>query len=574
MKIHNVDIAEKFNELADLLEIKNENPFRIRAYRNAARLIKSLSHEATDLIKKEEDLTKFPGIGEDLAEKIITIVKTGELPLLKQTRKKVPKALSDMMRIPDLGPKRVKILYDKLKIRNISDLKKAIKQGKVARLEGFGEKTQEKIEKALTKFKPGEKRRLKLVDASMLADPLVKFLQKISGVKKVVVAGSFRRRKETVGDLDILVTTNKNSHVMQRLLKYDGIKSVVSQGETRATVKLHSGLQVDIRVISQESYGAALLYFTGSQAHNIEVRKLAQQKNLKINEYGVFKGEKCIAGKTEKEVYKCVNLPYIEPELRENRGEILAAQTRKLPKLITLKDIQGDLHCHTNVSDGQNSIEEMARVAQKLGYKYLAITEHSKHLTIANGLNEKQLLQQIKKIDKLNLKLKNFQILKSTECDILEDGKLDLSDDVLKELDFVIGAIHSKFKLSSAKQTERILRAMDNKYFNILAHPTGRLINQRDAYEIDLEKIMYEAKKRGCFLELNAQPDRLDLDDAHCQMAKEIGVKVAIATDAHHVATLEYMRYGIDQARRGWLSASDVLNTRSWHELKKLFVRS
>ncbi|GAG76063.1 unnamed protein product, partial [marine sediment metagenome] len=296
------------------------------------------------------DLTKFPGIGEDLAEKIITIVKTGELPLLKQTREKVPKALSDMMRIPDLGPKRVKILYDKLKIRSIADLKKAIKQGKVAGLEGFGEKTQEKIEQALKKFKSGAKKRLKLVDAEKIADPLVKFLQKIDGVKEVIVAGSFRRRKQTVGDLDILVTISKNSCAMQHLLKYDGIKSVVSQGETRATVKLHSGLQVDIRVVPQESYGAALLYFTGSQAHNIEVRKLAQQKNLKINEYGAFKGEKRIAGKTEKEIYKCVNLPYIEPELRENRGEIAAALKNKLPKLITLKDIQGDLHCHTNVS--------------------------------------------------------------------------------------------------------------------------------------------------------------------------------------------------------------------------------
>jgi DNA polymerase (family 10) len=573
MKVHNADIAEKFNELADLLEILAENPFRIRAYRNAARLIGSLSHEATDLIKKNEDLTRFPGIGKDLAEKIITIVKTGELPLLKQTRKKVPRALSEMMRIPDLGPKRVKILYDKLKIRSISDLKKAIKQGKIAKLEGFGEKTQEKIASALKKFKTGEKKRLKLVDAEKIADSLVKFLKKIDGVKEVIVAGSFRRRKETVGDLDILVTTSKNSHVMERLLKYDGIKKVISQGETRATVELHSGLQVDMRVVPQESYGAALLYFTGSQAHNIEVRKLAQQKNLKINEYGVFKGEKCIAGKTETEVYKCVNLPYIEPELRENRGEILAAQTNKLPKLITLKDIKGDLHCHTSIGDGQDSIEEMARKAQKLGYQYLAVTEHSKRLTIANGLNEKQLLQQIKKIDKLNLKFKNFRILKSIECDILEDGKLDLSDNVLKELDFVIGAIHSKFKLPSTKQTERILRAMDNKYFNILAHPTGRLINQRDAYEIDLEKIMRVAKKCGCFMELNAQPDRLDLNDVHCKMAKEIGIKVAIATDAHSAVTLEYMRYGIDQARRGWLSAADVLNTRPWRELQKLLQR-
>ncbi|MGD9108595.1 MAG: PHP domain-containing protein, partial [Gammaproteobacteria bacterium] len=318
---------------------------------------------------------------------------------------------------------------------------------------------------------------------------------------------------------------------------------------------------------------AALQYFTGSQAHNIEVRKIAQHKKLKINEYGVFKGKKRIAGKTEKEVYKSINLPYIEPELRENRGEIIAAQKSKLPKLITLKDIKGDFHCHTKASDGENTIEQMARAAQNLGYQYLAIADHSKHLTIANGLNEKQLLQQIKKIDKLNETFKNFRILKSIECDILEDGSLDLSDDVLKELDFVIGAIHSKFKLSGDKQTKRVLRAMENKYFNILAHPTGRLINQRDAYEIDLEKIMQQALECGCFLELNAHPDRLDLNDVHCKMAKEFGVKIAMGTDAHHAETLTYMRCGIDQARRGWLAAPDVLNTYSWSKLQKFFRR-
>lgn len=572
MKVHNIDIATQFNELADLLEVKDENPFRVRAYRNAARLIKNLSHEVADLVKQGEDLTAFPGIGDDLAEKITTIVKTGELPLLKQVRKKVPRALSEMMRIPDLGPKRVKILYEKLKIKSIDALNKAIAKGKVAELDGFGEKIVEKIAIALKKFQSGE-RRLRLIDAEDIARTLVEFLQKINGVKKVIVAGSFRRRKETVGDLDILVTANKNSPVMQRLVKCDEVKSVVSQGETRTTVKLHSDLQVDVRVVTPENYGAALQYFTGSQAHNIEVRKIAQQNKLKINEYGVFKGKKRVTGETEKKIYKSVNLPYIEPELREDRGEIIAAQKNKLPKLITLRDIKGDFHCHTKASDGENTIEQMARAAQNLGYQYLAIADHSKHLTIANGLNEKRLLQQIKKIDKLNKNFKNFQILKSIECDILEDGSLDLSDNVLKELDFVIGAIHSKFKLSGDKQTKRVLHAMENKYFNILAHPTGRLINQRDAYEIDLEKIMQQALEYGCFLELNAHPDRLDLNDVHCKMAKEIGVKIAMGTDAHHAETLTYMRCGIDQARRGWLEADDVLNTCSWSKLQKFFRR-
>lgn len=572
MKIHNADIAAQFNELADLLEIKDENPFRIRAYRNAARLIKNLSHEVADLVKHGEDLTVFPGIGDDLAEKITTIVQTGELPLLRQVRKKVPRALSEMMRIPDLGPKRVKILYEKLKIKSIDDLNKAINKGKVTELDGFGEKIVEKIAKAIKKFKSGE-RRLKLIDAEKIAQILMEFLQNINGVKKVIVAGSFRRRKETVGDLDILVTANKNSPVMQRLVKCDEVKSVVSQGETRTTVKLYSDFQVDVRVVAPESYGAALQYFTGSQAHNIEVRKIAQQKKLKINEYGVFKGKKRIAGKTEKEMYKSINLPYIEPELRENRGEIIAALENKLPKLITLKDIKGDFHCHTKASDGANTIEQMARAAQNLGYQYLAIADHSKHLTIANGLDEKQLLRQIKKIDKLNADFKNFRILKSIECDILENGSLDLSDEILKELDFVIGAIHSKFKLSGDEQTKRVLRAMENKYFNILAHPTGRLINQRDAYEIDLERIMQQALECGCFLELNAHPDRLDLNDVHCKMVKEIGVKVAMGTDAHNTEMLSYMRCGIDQARRGWLEAGGILNTYSWAELQKLFRR-
>lgn len=572
MKVHNADIAKQFNELADLLEIKDENPFRIRAYRNAARLIKNLSHEATELVKQGEDLTVFPGIGDDLAEKIITIVKTGELPLLKQVRKKVPRALSAMMRIPDLGPKRVKILYEKLKIKSIDDLNKAIAKGKVAKLDGFGEKIIEKIASAIKKFKSGEQR-LKLIEAEKIAQVLVEFLQKIDGVKKVMVAGSFRRRKETVGDLDVLVTANKNSPVMQRLVKCDEVKTVVSQGETRTTVRLHSDLQVDVRVVPQESYGAALQYFTGSQAHNIEVRKIAQQKKLKINEYGVFKGKRCIAGKTEKEVYKSIKLSYIEPELRENRGEILAALEKRLPKLVALTDIKGDFHCHTKASDGENTIEQMARKAQSLGYQYLAIADHSKHLTVANGLDEKKLLQQIKKIDELNIGFKNFRILKSIECDILEDGSLDLSNDVLKELDFVIGAIHSKFKLSGDKQTKRVLRAMENKYFNILAHPTGRLINQRDAYKINLEKIMQGVLECGCFLELNAHPDRLDLDDVHCKMAKEMGVKIAMGTDAHHTTSLNYMRCGIDQARRGWLEAKDVLNTYTWAGLQKLFIR-
>lgn len=573
MTVHNAEIADKFNQLADLLEIEDANPFRVRAYRNAARIIDGLPHEVADMLKDGKDLTKIPNIGKDLAEKIKTIVKTGELPLLQEIQQETPAALSEMMLIPSLGPKRVKQLYKELKIKSMSDLKKALESGKVSKLDGFGDKTQDKIKQALEKFEGAEKRTL-LARAEKFATTLVKDLKAIKGVDKVIVAGSFRRRKETVGDLDILVTAKNGKSVIDAFTKFDDIGEVVSKGKTRSTVKLKSGLQVDLRVVKAKSYGAALHYFTGSKAHNIKVRKMAQKKKLKINEYGVFKGDKQIAGKTEKEVYKTVGLPYFEPELREDTGEIEAAQKKKLPTLIELQDIKGDLHSHTDATDGHDTLNAMAKKAKDLGYKYLAITDHSQHLTVANGLTKKRLLAQIKKIDKLNEKFSGFRILKAIECDILADGKLDLPDDVLKELDLTVCSVHYKFDLSRKKQTERILRAMDNPYFNILAHPTGRLINSRDPYDVDLEKIIEQAKQNGCFLELNAQPERMDLTDHHCRMAKEMGVKLAISTDSHSINNLDNMLFGISQARRAWLSKDDVINTRSWRDLKQLLRRN
>jgi DNA polymerase (family 10) len=573
MPIHNTDIVENFNKVADLLEIKGANPFRIRAYRNAARTIGSLSKRVADLIAENSPLTDFSGIGEDLAEKIEEIVKTGTLSQLKELEKVLSPGLHDLLRIPGLGPKKVKALYEALDIGDLSSLKKAAQEQKIRKLNGFGAKTEASILDEIERRYWG-KSRTKWVVAEELACSYVDYLKKDPSLKEITVAGSYRRGKETVGDLDILVTVKRGSNVMTHFVTYEDVDHVISRGETRSSVVLRTGLQVDLRVVPQVSYGAALHYFTGSKAHNITVRKLAQKKGMKINEYGVFQNDKRIAGKTEEDIFTQVDMPYIEPELREDRGEIQAAQKNRLPKLIRLDDIRGDLHAHTQETDGRDTLADMVSAAQKKGYAYLAISNHSQHVTVAKGLNRKRLAKEIEKIDRLNAKTRKFAILKAIEVDILKDGSLDLADDILQELDVVIGAVHSDFKLSRQKQTERILRAMDNPLFNILAHPSGRLINAREPYEVDLERVIEAAGQRGCFVELNAHPDRLDLNDVFCKTAKDLGVKIAVSTDAHGVDSLDYMRLGVQQARRGWLEPDDVLNTRSWYELKKLLQRT
>lgn len=572
MPVHNAEIADIFDTLADLLEIEDANPFRIRAYRNAALTIRHYGRSMQSLIDEGEDLTELPSIGDDLAKKIHTILKTGKLPLLEEVRARTPAALSDLMEIEGLGPKRVKILYRELKISSLDDLKRKAKDGKIHELEGFGEKTEASILEHLERF-TGKRKRMRLDAAEEVAETLARYIKGVDGVKELAVAGSFRRRKETVGDLDILVTAKKDSPVMQRFTEFDEVSEVISHGTTRSTVVLRSGLHVDLRVLPQVSYGAALQYFTGSREHNIEVRRLAVKKGYKINEYGVFENDKRIAGKSEKEVYATVGLPYIEPELRENRGEIEAGLKGQLPKLIELKDIRGDLHCHTIATDGNNSIEEMASAARERGYDYTSINDHSQRVTMARGLNEKRLRKQLEEIDELNEALADITILKSMEVDILEDGTLDLPDSVLKELDFTVCAVHYQFHLSREKQTERIIRAMDNPLCTILAHPSGRLINKREPYEVDMERLIRAAKERACHLEINAQPIRLDLNDTYTKAAKEQGLKFSIATDAHSTAGLDNMRFGIDQARRGWLEASDVLNTYKLTALRKFFRR-
>lgn len=572
MPIQNADIAEIFSRVANLLEIEGANRFRVRAYRNAARTMGSLPRNAADLVEAEEDLSKLPGIGKDLAGKISEIVKTGSLNQLEELEKRTPAELNELMNISGLGPKRVSALYHELGVTSRKELKTAAEKEKIRKLEGFGKKTEQSILEELSRKEEGEKR-VPLMQSEQRAAPLVDYLKNSKGIKKITVAGSYRRRKETVGDLDILVTCKKNSNVMDRFADYEDVEKVVSKGSTRSTVILNSGLQVDVRVIPQVGYGAGLHYFTGSKAHNIAVRKKGVDRNLKINEYGVFKGKKRVAGKTEEEVYEKVGLSYIEPELREARGEIGAAEKDSLPKLIQQKDIRGDLHAHTKATDGQASLEEMAKAAKKIGYDYLAVTEHSKKVTMAKGLDASRLAAQIEEIDRLNEKFADFRVLKGIEVDILEDGSLDLPDDILKELHVRVCSVHYNQNLSRKKQTQRVLKAMENPYFNILGHPTGRIIGQREPYDIDLEEIMKQARENGCFLELNAEPDRLDLIDTHCKMAKEMGVKVVISTDAHSPASLEFMRFGIGQARRGWLEADDVVNTRSLGDLMKLLKR-
>ena len=568
MSVHNEDIAAIFDEMADLLEIEDANPFRVRAYRNAARSVRSLGRELAEMVAKGEDLTQLPGIGKDLAAKIVERVQTGKVRALEKLHRKVPASLEDLLHIPGLGPKRVRLLFDELGIETLEQLAEAARAGRLQALPGFGAKTEQRIIDAIVAHRTQERRFLYSV-ARQYAEPLAAYLGETPGVERVVIAGSYRRGRETVGDLDILVTAVADSPVMDRFTAYDEVAEVISSGTTRATVILRSGLQVDLRVVPAHSLGAALHYFTGSKAHNIQIRRLGQQRDLKINEYGVFKGEHAIAGESEESVFASVGLPFIPPELRENRGEITAAREGRLPRLIERRDLHGDLHCHTRASDGHADMETMAIAAREAGLEYLAITDHSRHLSVAHGLDEKRLLQQIEEIDRLNERLHGITLLKGIEVDILEDGSLDLPDSVLAQLDLVVGAVHDHFGLSEKKQTARILRAMEQKYFTIFAHPSGRLLLKREAYAVDMPRVVEAARERGCFLELNAQPLRLDLKDTHCRLARERGVLLSINSDSHGPGGFGNLVCGINQARRGWLEKDDVLNTLPLSKLRK-----
>jgi len=560
--MQNPDIARLFDEVADLLEIQDANPFRVRAYRNAARTIRDFPEPLTDLVRAGvKDLTEIPGIGDDLAEKITEIVTTGELPLQQQLARKLPAGLLDLLRIPGLGPKRVKLLYKKLKVKSAADLAKVLDAGKVQKLKGFGPKMEEKMRAGLGQAQVTERRML-LNEAETQANAVVAYLKAGGGVREIEVAGSYRRRRETIGDLDILVTSDHSARVMDHFVAYGEVAAVVSKGETRATVKLRGGLQVDLRAVEPAAYGAALQYFTGSKAHNVELRKIAQEQGYKLNEYGLFKGTRRVAGKTEAEIYQALGLDWMPPELREARGEIALARQHRLPHLVELKDIRGDLQMHTVATDGKGTIDEMAHAARALDYAYIAITDHSKRVTMAHGLDPKRLREQWKALDEWNAAARGFTILKSVELDILENGKLDLPDDVLAEADYVVATIHYGLTQSAQQLTRRLVDAARHPLVDAIGHPTGRLVGKREPYPADFEELCRACAGAGCLLEINGHPERMDLPDTLAAAAKQHGVRFVLSTDSHQPGNLPFMRYAVDLARRAGLEAGDILNTR------------
>jgi len=525
------------------------------------------------MVEEGQNLSELPDIGDDLAEKIAVILDTGTLPLLEDLEDEINPAMADLMEIPGLGPNRVRMLHEVVGVSTVDELKAAAEAGKIRTVEGFGEKIERNFLDGL--MEAGKAKRWLRSRAEPVVSSLVDYLSRHDDVERVEVAGSYRRRRETVGDLDILAISNDGGAVVEHLVAYEDAVDVASKGDTQSTVRLRSGLQVDLRVVPHESYRAALVYFTGSKAHNVALRKRAVGRSLKVNEYGVFDtktGQKRIAGETEESVYETLDLPYIGPELREDRGEIIAAEKGTLPSLVRGENFRGNLHTHTTDSDGRHSLREMAEAAKERGMEYLAILDHSPAVAVAQGLSEDDLRRQMDAIDALNDELDDLRLVKSIEVDILSDGTLDLPDDVLDDLDFCVCAVHTSLNLSQAKLTERILRAMDNPNFTILAHPTGRRINERGPMALNLDRIMEAAVERGCYLELNAQPERPDLDDVLCRRGKDIGLMVAISADAYSRDDLDLLTYGVDQARRGWLEPDDVLNIKTWPELARLFA--
>ncbi len=566
----NSEIAAVFEQVADLLEFQGANPFRVRAYRNGARAIRDLSEAAADLVAStDRDLTAIPGIGKDLAEKVVTLVQTGTLPLLDELLAQIPEGILAILRVPGLGPKRTATLYRELGIATLEQLREACENHRVAALKGFGAKTEAAILRGLELAAQADLR-VYWAEADEVARALREHLGGLRAIRQLEFAGSYRRGKDTVGDLDILVVAEDSHTVMEHFAEYSGVAEVLARGDTKMSVRLQSKLQVDLRVVAEESFGAALQYFTGSKAHNVVLRGMAKARGLKVNEYGVFRGEDRVAGRSEEEVYGAVDLPWIPPELREARSEFDWAAAGQLPKLIELGDIRGDLHTHSTWSDGLATIEEMAAAARQRGYQYLAITDHSKRATIANGLSADQLLRQWEEIDQWNAKHRGLKLLKGVEVDILEAGGLDLPDDVLAQADWVVASVHFGQNQSRERITARVIDALANPYVCAIAHPTGRLINRRNAYEIDLDAVLKAARGHGKCMELNAHPSRLDLDDVACAAAKHHGVPIVISTDAHNINGLDAMRFGVLQARRGGLSKDDVANTRPWTQIVKL----
>lgn len=563
----NQEISDIFREIADILEIKGANVFRVRAYLRAAQNIEGLSKDLKQLAK-EGRLSEISGIGPDLSAKIKEYLETGKISMLKAIKKTIPAGLLDLLKIPTVGPKTTKLLYEKLKIKNIPGLESAIAKGKLKGIPGIKEKTIENIQKGIQVFKRG-KERLTISQASNIAQECLEFLKDIPEAKNITPAGSLRRRKETIGDIDILLTSAKPEKIMQLFTKMPMVKDVLAQGQTKSAIRTKEDIQIDCRVVEAKSFGAALLYFTGSKNFNIKIRHIAIQKGLKINEYGAFRNERLLAGRTEEEMFKLLGMEFVPPEMREDNGEIELSLKFRLPRLVEISDLKGDLHAHSHWSDGINSIEEMALAAKALGYSYIAITDHSQSLKIARGLSIADLEKKRKEIEGINDKLGNFRVLFGTEVDIDAQGKLDYPEYILREFDIVVAAIHTGFKQSKTQLTRRMVSACKSKHVNIIAHPTGRLWGQREAYDIDLDEILKAAHDTNTALEINSFPQRLDLNDVSCRRAKEKGVKICINTDAHTTNGLSAMQFGVSVARRGWLSKENILNTLS---LKSLLV--
>lgn len=564
----NQEIAKVFNEIADILEIKDENPFRIRAYRRAAQNIDGMSGDVAEL--SEDDLRKIPGIGADLAGKIKEYVETGTLKFYDDLKKEVPSGIVNLLSVPGLGPRTAKMLFEKLGVKDINDLEKHAREGRLRGLPGIQAKTEENILKGIEMIRR-RTGRLPIGRVLPVAEEIIKRLIKDSPVKEISVAGSLRRWKETIKDIDILAVPDDPKRMMNVFTRIPQCKEVLMKGPTKSSIVTAEGIQVDLRVVSEKSFGSALAYFTGSKAHNIRLREMAVKKGLKINEYGVFdvKTGRRLGGRKEEDVYRLLGLPYIHPEMREDMGEIEAAIEGRLPKLIEHEDIKGDLHVHSKNSDGSHDIDELITIAKKKGYKYIAITDHSKSLGIARGMGVEQIMEQNKRIKAINKRLKGLKLLSGVELDIRSNGALDYPDDILKELDIVIASIHSGFRQSKEQITSRLISAMKNPYVSIIAHPTGRVIGEREEYELDMDEFLKTARETSTILEINAYPLRLDLKDIYIKMAREMGISFVISTDTHVDYQLDFITYGVGMARRGWLEKKDVLNTYSYNELMK-----
>ncbi|MCD6447990.1 MAG: DNA polymerase/3'-5' exonuclease PolX [Thermoplasmata archaeon] len=564
----NQEIAKILYEIADLLEIEGVE-FKPRAYRKAAQNIESLSVDIEELWKKGQ-LEKIPGVGKSIAKKIEEYLKTGRVKKLEELRQKIPVDIESLSAVEGLGPKMIKVLYEKLGVKNLDDLERVAKQHRIRRLKGFGEKTEKKILEGIEIARQRQHRFLLghvLPEANAIVEELKPHVEKIS------LAGSIRRRKETIGDVDILAVSSEPEKVMDIFTSMKRVEKVLAKGITKSSVRLHGGIQVDLRIVEKESFGSALQYFTGSKEHNIEVRKIAIKHGYKLNEYGLFKGFERIAGASEEEVYEALGMQWIPPELRENRGEIEAALNKSLPKLVEYEEVKGDLQMHTKWSDGANTIEEMVQEARRLGHKFIAITDHVGSLKIAGGMDEESVKEQAKEIEKMREKYDDIYIFHGVEANIMKDGSLDVSNDLLKEVDIVLASVHSAFRMDEKEMTARVIKAIEHPYVDIIAHPTCRIIQKREPIKVDMEKVLEAAKDNNVIMEINAYPDRLDLNDIHTKMAVERGVKVSIGTDAHNKSHLKFYELGIAVARRGWARREDVINTYDVEKLMRLFEK-